>query len=158
MKRPEQLLVNLLKEKKLNISFAESMTCGLAAHKLGTVAGTSEVFEGSIICYSEDVKTRLIKVKKKLIKKFTAESKEVADALAKNLKKIIKSDIHAGIVGLASEGGSETKAKPVGTVFISVLFKKKLFRLRKKFNGSPLEIKEKACAELFRFVVRILKT
>jgi nicotinamide-nucleotide amidase len=157
VRRTEQILVNLLKERKLRISFAESMTCGLAAHKLGTVSGTSEVLSGSIVCYSEEVKIKVLRVSKRLIDKHTAESQQVADALAKNLNKIIPSDINAAIVGLASEGGSETKSKPVGTVFYSVFFKKKQFGLRKKFNGSPREIKEKACGELFRFVLRVLK-
>jgi nicotinamide-nucleotide amidase len=157
MKRAEQVLVNLLKERKFNIAFAESMTCGLIAHKLGTVSGTSEVLAGSIVCYSEHVKTETLGVSKKLIKIYTAESQQVADALVKNLKKTITANIYASIVGLASEGGSETKSKPVGTVFFSVLIGKKLFRMKKKFNGSPMQIKERACENLFRFISKNVK-
>src|SRR6185436_17785343 len=104
MKRPEQILANTLKEKKLTIAFAESMTCGLAAHKLGTIRDTSDVFVGSVICYNENVKTNILKVSKKLIRKHTAESQKVTDALALNLCKIIKADIHAAITGLAAAG------------------------------------------------------
>src|ERR1051325_1459132 len=109
MKRPEQALADLLKENELTIAFAESMTCGLAAHKLGTVPDTSEILMGSIVCYCEDVKCGILKIKKQLIKKHTAESQIVTDLLAKNLKKLIKADIHAAITGLASHGGTETK-------------------------------------------------
>jgi nicotinamide-nucleotide amidase len=157
MKRAEQILANLLKEKKLTIAFAESMTCGLLAHKMGGIAGTSDVLMGSIVCYCEDVKYGILKVQKQLIKKHTAESQIVTDALAKNLKKLIKADIHAAITGLAAEGGSETKTKPVGTVFYSFIFKNKSYKLRKRFRGSPLEIKEKACAEFFKFISREIR-
>jgi nicotinamide-nucleotide amidase len=68
------------------------------------------------------------------------------------LSKLIKADIYAALTGLASEGGSETKNKPVGTVFFCILYKKKLFRSRKLFRGSPLEIKKKACLELYDLV------
>ncbi len=157
MKRAEQILANFLKENKLTIALAESMTCGLAAHKLGTISGTSDILEGSIICYSEHVKTGLLKIKKQLLDKHTAESQIVTDGLALNLSKIITADIHAAITGLAAPGGSESRSKPVGTVFYSVLYKKRLYRMKKKFNGSPLTIKEKACDHLFKFITKTLK-
>jgi nicotinamide-nucleotide amidase len=156
MKRPEQALAGLLKKKELTIAFAESMTCGLAAHKLGTVPDTSEILMGSIVCYCEDVKCGILKIKKQLIKKHTAESQVVTDQLARNLKRLIKADIHAAITGLASPGGTETKAKPVGTVFISFIFKKKLHRHKKRFYGSPNTIKEKACKAMFSFIAKEL--
>jgi nicotinamide-nucleotide amidase len=158
MRRAEQLLTNLLKKNKLTIALAESMTCGLAAHKLGTISGTSEILTGSIVCYSERVKTGLLRIKKLLIEKHTAESQKVTDALALNLSKIITADIHAAITGLAAPGGSESKSKPVGTVFYSIFFKGHLYRMKTKFNGSPLQVKEKACRRFFKFTTRILKS
>ncbi len=44
---------------------------------------------------------------------------QVTTALAKNLPKLIKADIHVAITGLASAGGTETKDKPVGTIFFA---------------------------------------
>ena len=157
MKRPEQILINLLKEKELTIAFAESMSCGLATHKLGTVSGTSEIVMGSIICYNENVKTTLLKVNKKLIDQYTAESQEVTNELAKNLSKAIKADVHAAITGLASAGGSETKNKPVGTVFFAISIKEKIYSRKRYFYGSPLEIKQKACKELYLFIIEKIK-
>jgi nicotinamide-nucleotide amidase len=158
MKRPEQILANFLKENKLTIAFAESITCGLAANKLGTINGTSDILSGSIVCYSEEVKIKLLGVDKNLIEKDTAESQTVTDAMALNLSKLIPADIHAATTGLAAPGGSETKSKPVGTVFYSVRFKNKLYKMNKRFYGSPLQVKEKACSELFKFITRKIKS
>lgn len=157
MKRPEQLLANFLRENKLTIAFAESVSCGMLAGKLATISGTSEVLMGSIVCYNEKVKINLLKVPRKLIDKRTAESQQVTDMLANNLSKFIPADICAAITGLAAPGGSETKTKPLGTIFYSFIYRGKFFRLRKIFRGSPLEIRNKACDYLFKFIIREIK-
>jgi nicotinamide-nucleotide amidase len=144
--------VKSLKEKKLTLAFAESITCGLAAHKLSTCKGTSEVFRGSIVCYNEEVKKDLMGIPQKTIDKCTCESAEVTRLLVKNLKKLITADIHASVTGLASDGGSETKHKPVGTVFFCVCYKNKYFAREKLFRGSPTQIKEKACFALYKMI------
>jgi nicotinamide-nucleotide amidase len=66
-------------------------------------------------------------------------------------------DIHAAITGLASPGGSETKEKPVGTVFLCVYYKNKIYRERKLFRGSPLQVRKKACDALYVMILRVLK-
>jgi len=149
--------MKVLKGNTLTIAFAESITCGMAAMKIGNISGTSEVFAGSIVCYDPKVKTGLLKVSSKMISDFSAESQQVTDALAKNLSELIRADVSAAITGLAAPGGSESKQKPVGTVFISVYMKRKMYRIKKKFNGSPLVIKNKSCSLLFSFTLHVLK-
>jgi nicotinamide-nucleotide amidase len=156
MRRAAQILLDFLKKKKLMIAFAESMSCGLLTHQLNTIKGTSEVLKGAVICYHEHVKTALLKVDKELIKKHTAESQKVTDELAKNLQDLIDADIHAAVTGLATTGGSESKTKPVGTVFYSFVFKGKLYRMRKYFKGTPLRIKKKTCEEFYKFIYKSL--
>jgi nicotinamide-nucleotide amidase len=158
MKKTVNRLLNFFEEKGLTLSMAESMTCGLASHQLNIVKGTSEVLMGSIVCYSEMVKTGLLGIKPTLIRKYTAESREVTAELAKALKKFFKSDVYAAITGLASPGGSENKRKPVGTVFISVKYKGKIWSQKKQFKGTPLQIKRKACEEMYRFIYSKLRT
>ncbi|HXS57407.1 MAG TPA: CinA family protein [Hanamia sp.] len=157
MKSLVQKLIKLLTERKLTVSFAESVTCGLASHQLNITEGTSEIFMGSIICYNEKVKMNLLKVNSSLIKKYTAESQEVTDALAKNLPQLIDADIYVAITGLDADGGSETPEKPVGTVFFSLLHGGKLTRNRKKFDGSPLDIKKQACEEVYHMIINELE-
>ena len=156
MPRAQNQLVKLLQEKKLTLALGESMTCGLASHQLSVVKGTSEVFKGSIVCYHEEVKTSLLKVSRKLIDKYSAESQQATDSIAINLKRIIKADIHAAITGLAANGGSETRNKPVGTVFFTVCFANRVHRQRKVFRGTPLQIHKKACNGLYEFILSIL--
>jgi len=156
MRTTIQKFAKILKEHHLTIAVAESITCGYISHKLGSIRDTSEIFMGSIICYNEKVKTKLLKVKKSMIKQYTCESQEVTDALVISISKRIPADIHGAITGLANRGASETKSKPVGTVFYAFLFRGKLFRLKKKFNGSPMEIKQKATEHFFKFIIKKL--
>ena len=148
-------LVKSLKEKDLTLAFAESVTCGLATQKLSNYKGTSDVLKGSIICYTPEVKKKVLGITKKCIDEHTCESRTVTESLAVNLSGIINADICAAVTGLASPGGSETKEKPVGTIFFAVYYKNKIHSLKKVFRGTPLQIREKASAELFHFILRI---
>lgn len=152
-----QALGNFLQENKKTISLAESITAGLALHKLANIKGASEFLKGGIVCYQENLKISLLKVKAKTLEKYTAESQEVTEEMVKNLKNNIEADVYAAITGLASAGGSETKLKPVGTVFFAVYYNNHIYNLRKKFNGSPLQIKNKACNSLFEFILKNIK-
>jgi nicotinamide-nucleotide amidase len=157
MEAMNRRFVKEMQKRELTVSFAESVTCGLAAHRLSNVKGTLDVLKGSVVCYHPTCKVTALKISAALIKKCTPESQEVTDAITKNLKKLFESDIYAGITGLAAPGGSETKTKPVGTVFIAVLYKNKMHRLRKLFRGTPKEIREKATDETYRFILEVIE-
>jgi nicotinamide-nucleotide amidase len=147
------LFIKTMKSKGLTLAMAESMTCGLAASGLSRATGTSEVLLGSIVCYSPLLKICLLNVPESKIKKYTCESKEVTQAMAVNLSRLIKADVYAAITGLASAGGSETKEKPVGTVFICIKKGKEMYHYRHRFYGSPLTINKKACNALYDFIL-----
>jgi nicotinamide-nucleotide amidase len=153
MSEKRKLLVRKLQEKKLKLAMVESVTCGLAAHKLSTVSGVSEILAGSLVCYSPEVKMELLGVPQKLIRKYTCESSEVTRSLAKNLKSLVKADIYVAVTGLAAPGGSETREKPVGTIFLSVFYKNKSHNKRILFRGSPVKIMSKACNALYELIL-----
>ncbi|MCD6019197.1 MAG: hypothetical protein K0S53_2318 [Bacteroidetes bacterium] len=148
-------LIKTLKEKKLTLALAESITCGLATQKLSNFKGTADVLKGSVICYTAEVKSGVLGISERTINKYSCESPQVTSALAQHLHSLINADICAALTGLASSGGSETKNKPVGTVFFAVFYKKKIHHLRKIFRGTPLQIREKACEELYRFILKL---
>jgi nicotinamide-nucleotide amidase len=148
---------DLLAEKDLTLSLAESITCGLASHQLSTAPGTSDVFRGSVVCYSSEVKRSLFGVSKKMLRKHTAESPQVTRKLAKNLSKVIPADIQAAITGLASADGSESKKKPVGTVFFCIVLKRKTINERHVFRGTPLQVRKKAVKMLFDLIEKEIR-
>jgi nicotinamide-nucleotide amidase len=155
MKREATKLIKQLQHKGLTLALAESMTCGLASYHLGIVKGTMDVFKGSVVCYCPEVKTNVLGVRKRLIRKFTPESQQVTDAMAMRLSKLLDAEIFGAVTGLAAKGGSETAKKPVGTVFLTVLFRDKIIRSRKLFRGTPAIIIEKACRELYQLIEKI---
>ena len=157
MDKKVAIFIKAMKSKKLTLALAESITCGLAAHKLSTCPGTSEVLKGSIVCYTPEVKHHLLGVPQHLMDTHSCESAQVTEALAKKLPGLIKADVYAAITGLASAGGSETKTKPVGTVFFALWYQQKVFKLRKVFRGTPLTIRKKACMELYDFILEKTK-
>ena len=117
-------LVKKLKEKRLKISFAESCTGGLLAHSITSINGASKIFSLCVVTYSNDSKSSILKVPKKVINKFGAVSEECCLSMLKNLAKISKSQINVSITGIAGpKGGS--KLKPVGLVFIGINYKGK---------------------------------
>ncbi|MDB5284901.1 MAG: hypothetical protein JWO06_3976, partial [Bacteroidota bacterium] len=146
-------LIKAFQTRHLTLALAESVTCGLAAHKLAGVKGTSDVLTGSIICYSPKVKRGLLGVSKRKIEKYSCESMAVTKELVKGLTKLIEADVYAAITGLASDGGSETAEKPVGTIFMAVRIENNIYSQRKIFRGSPLQIKTKAAMELYEFIL-----
>ena len=149
--------MRVLIDNNLTIALAESVTCGLATHQLNVVKGTSDILMGSVICYNEAVKSQVLRVKPSLINKYTAESVEVTEALAKNLRKVFKANVYAAITGLASSGASESKHKPVGTVFFAVVYKRKVYSEKRVFQGSTLQIKKKAVEHLYKFITGVVK-
>ncbi len=89
-------LIKLFKQNNLTLAMAVSMTCGLAAASLGNTHGPSYVLKGSIVCYSPDVKKTVLKIPESSIKKYTCESKEITQMLAKNLQTLIANPCIAG--------------------------------------------------------------
>lgn len=150
-------LIECLKEHKCKVAFAESVTCGLAAHLMNGYKGTSDVFMGSIVAYNEKVKTRLLSVSKTTLARCSAESPEVTHEMAAGLKKAVPADIFAAITGLAIAGGSENPEKPVGSIFVEVVSGEKANSYASVFNGTPDHIKKDACKFFFTSIVSFIK-
>ena len=135
MKKLSQKVVKLLIKKKLKISFAESCTGGLLSSSITSVSDSSKVFTIGFVTYSNQAKTNILKVPKKIIMKHGAVSYETCLSMVKNLYKISKTNISISVTGVAGPNGG-TKQKPVGLVFIGVkkgnktLVKKFLFKNR----------------------------
>ena len=126
-------LVKKLLKKKLKISVVESCTGGMLASSITSISGASKVFGLGLVTYSNQAKINVLKVNKKIIKKYGAVSAECCEAMVKNLAKISKAKINISITGIAGPGGV-SKDKPVGLVYIGIKMGKHLLILENKFK------------------------
>ena len=130
-----QKIVSLLKKKKLKLAVAESCTGGMLSSAITSVSGSSKVFTMGLVTYSNQAKTGILKVPKKIIKKNGAVSVQCCLAMVNSLRKISKSKVCISITGIAGpKGGS--KQKPVGLVYIGVKIGKKVFVNKCNFKNN----------------------
>lgn len=115
----EKQTVELLKSKKLKLATAESCTGGLISKRITDVSGSSEVFEGGVVCYSNRFKENVLGVSPETLKKYGAVSRETAREMAKGVLSLTKADIAVAVTGIAGPSSDDTN-KPVGLVYIAV--------------------------------------
>ena len=150
-------LINLLKKRKLKISFAESCTGGLLSSTITSNAGSSKVFDLGLVTYSNQAKQKILKVPNKIIKKYGAVSVQCCLSMVNNLSKISKSHINISITGIAGPKGG-TRKKPVGLVFIGLKFKKKIFVNKYLFkNKSRINFQKITVNKVIKTVLSIVK-
>ena len=129
----EGVIGQLLNKNNLTLATAESCTGGYLAHMITSVPGSSRYFKGSVIAYSNEVKTAQLGVSTEDLKQQGAVSEEVAKAMAEGVRKALNTDIAIATTGIAGPDGG-TIEKPVGTVWMAYSDKHKT--LAKKFNFS----------------------
>ncbi len=115
----EKQTVELLKSKKLKLATAESCTGGLISKRITDVSGSSEVFEGGVVCYSNRFKENVLGVSPETLKKYGAVSRETAREMVRGVLSLTKADIAVAVTGIAGPSSDDTN-KPVGLVFIAV--------------------------------------
>lgn len=113
-------LITILKKKKLKVCIAESLTGGKVAYSFVKKKGASEIFDFSIVCYSNDSKNKFLNADK-TIKKYGVVSFETAKIMLKKIQKFTSSKkrLMLSCTGYASQNLSNNNIK-VGTVFIGV--------------------------------------
>ena len=152
-----KILINLLKRKKLKISFAESCTGGLMSNMITSNRGSSKVFNLGLITYSNTAKQKILKVPENIIKKYGAVSVQCCLSMVNNLSKISNSQINVSITGIAGpKGGS--KKKPVGLVFVGLKFKNKTFVKKYLFkNKSRVNFQKAVARSVIKILLSIIK-
>jgi nicotinamide-nucleotide amidase len=150
-------LIKLLIKKKVKISIAESCTGGLFASTITSISGASKIFDLGLVTYSNQAKIQILKVNKKIIKKYGAVSYECCYAMVNNLSKISKANINVSITGIAGPKGS-TKLKPVGLVYIGVKKGNKIQINKYLFKSKKRNLIQKAAVKkTLDLVFRIAK-
>ena len=115
----EERVGQMLREKNLKISCAESCTGGYLSHLLTSIPGSSDYFNGSYVAYSYEIKEKALWVDRELLEAKGAVSEEVVIQMADNIRNVFNTDIGVALSGIAGPGGG-TEDKPVGTVWIAV--------------------------------------
>jgi len=157
MKLISKNIVNKLIKKKLSISFAESCTGGLLSSTITSISGSSKIFNFGLVVYSNQSKNNLLKISKKIIKKYGAVSEQVCLKMVKNVYKICNTDISVSITGLAGPNGG-TKEKPVGLVYIGIKKGNKI-KIRKYLfkNKSRFYIQKMAVNKALELILGTIK-
>ena len=150
-------IVSLLIRRKLKISFAESCTGGLLASSITSINGSSKVFSFGLVTYSNQSKTKILKVPKQVIKKYGAVSVQCCTVMVNNLSKISKSKVVVSITGIAGpKGGS--KLKPVGLVYIGIKVGKKVFIHKFNFkNKGRTFIRKQTVNKSFNLLLKLIR-
>ena len=136
-------IINIMREKKLTLGTVESATGGLIAHMITNIPGSSDVFRGSIISYSNEIKIKIVGVKEATLQESGAVSGQVARAMAKRGRKVLGVDICVADTGIAGPGGA-TPGKPVGLFYLGLSHKKGTFTQKHIFKGTREENKQQA--------------
>ena len=131
---------------------AESLTGGGIGAALTAVPGSSEVYKGGVISYTNWVKENILGVSGEVLDTCGAVSEPVAQAMAEGIRRILKADAAVSVTGLAGPGGDEY-GNPVGTVFIGYADENGSMVKHCRFSGSREDVRRQTVEEALELVL-----
>ncbi len=131
---------------------AESCTGGGIGAALTAVPGSSNVYKGGIICYSNWVKEHVLGVPLEILEHYGAVSAPIAEAMAVGVRNCMHADISVSVTGLAGPGGDHF-GHEVGTVFIGCSTEKATTVKEFHFSGDRQSVREQAIDAALRLVL-----
>ena len=117
----QEVCLNLLKEKGLTLGTAESCTGGLIAKLITDLPGASAVLKGGIVSYTNEVKSNVLGVPQEMLEEYGAVSPQVAEAMARGVKKVLGCDIALSATGVAGPDPDD-RGNPVGLVYLGLAY------------------------------------
>jgi nicotinamide-nucleotide amidase len=149
------LVLDLLKARGLTLATAESCTGGLVAARLTGVPGSSEVFLGAVVAYSNEVKAAQLGVPEDVLAAHGAVSAQAAAAMAHGARTRLAADVAVAVTGVAGPGGG-TEEKPVGLVFLHAAGPAGELARRLDFPGDRETIRQRAAVAALHLVRRLV--
>lgn len=131
----EESIVELLKEKQLTVTTAESCTAGLLAGRIMNVPGASSIYNEGYITYSNHAKEKLLGVSHETLETYGAVSSQTASEMAAGAAKAAGADVALAVTGIAGPDGG-TEEKPVGLVYIGCFVRGKVRVEEFRFTGN----------------------
>jgi nicotinamide-nucleotide amidase len=150
-----ELVLELCRRSGLTLATAESCTGGLVAARLTDVPGSSDVFAGGLVAYSDETKTRRLDVPVELLRAHGAVSAEVAEAMASGARVSFGADVAVAVTGIAGPGGA-TAEKPVGLVHLHAQGPMGNLERRVQLPGDREAVRVRATALALHLLRRLL--
>ena len=147
-------VIGALKGKTLSV--AESCTGGMIGALLTGVPGSSAVFKGGVISYTNEIKANVLKVPAELLDREGAVSRPVAEAMAAGVRELTGSYCAVSVTGLAGPGGDEY-GNPVGTVFIGYSDSSTTVVKHCLFSGDRETVRNRTIAEALQLILTMQK-
>ncbi|MGG1574364.1 competence/damage-inducible protein A [Fictibacillus sp. NRS-1165] len=132
----------VLKERKLSVSSAESLTGGWFGKQLTDLPGSSEIFKGSVVCYTNEIKEQILGVSHEVLSSEGAVSEGCAKQMAENVRRLTGSNIGISFTGVAGPGPSENK--DAGTVYIGLADSSGTEVFPLSLSGSRTSVRERS--------------
>ena len=146
-----------LRAAGLTIACAESCTGGLLTSTLTDIPGSSSYVMGSVVSYSNDVKSRILHVSGDTLAVFGAVSAETAHEMAEGVRNLIQTDIGVGITGITGPDGGSCE-KPVGLVYIAVSTGAHITASKNNFPGTRAENKMMAVEKALTMIQSAIRS
>jgi PncC family amidohydrolase len=150
-----QKVVVQLMQKELTLATAESCTGGLIAKLITDVSGSSNIFIGGVVSYSNAMKQKWLGVKSETIEKFGAVSEATVSEMLSGVRVATGCDLAIAVSGVAGPTGG-TPDKPIGTVVIGWRFREKEIMERFQFNGTREEIRNSSAEFALLKVIELI--
>ena len=151
----QEAVLEACRERGWTLATAESCTGGMIAARLTSVAGSSDVFVGGVVSYSNETKVRQLDVPQALLEQHGAVSAEAAAAMAQGVRGRIDADVAVAVTGIAGPGGG-TPDKPVGLVFLHALSPEGEEAVRFELPGDRGAVRARATVVALHLVRRLL--
>lgn len=155
-KELSEVVGELLLSRSESVAVAESCTGGMLAARLTDVAGSSRYFMGGVVSYSNRAKQELLGVASGVLELHGAVSSQVAKAMAEGVRERLDSTCGIGITGIAGPGGA-TRNKPVGLVYIALVWEDEVWIKRFVFPGDRSSIREQSVIAALDLLRRCLR-
>lgn len=148
----EEVVVKMLKERKITLALAESCTGGAVSSSIVNVPGASEVFEHGFVTYSNRAKKKILGVKEETLATYTAVSRQCAAEMAEGAASFAEAGISLSVTGLAGPDGG-TEEIPVGTVFMGCWYRGCCVVREFHFQGDRSMVRAQAVCAALSFLV-----
>lgn len=151
------ILGDMLRERNLTVSTAESCTGGNIAHEITEIAGSSDYYVGSVVSYSNEVKQSVLGVSPSVLAAEGAVSKPVVEQMCRGVGALLHTQCSIATSGIAGPGGGSLE-KPVGTVWICVQCGEKQVAERCHFPGTRDRVIDRATMTGMLMLIKLLRS